>query len=232
MSSQLSPRPNLTTLPRSEASIFFTPPSVAFLKGTWHVTHSTLPMWKSYRNVHITYTPLPSTTNPTDGTTDVADIRLDDLVSYNSLNSDKVKTVHGVDTPGEGGAWDWRGKGWLVIASSHWEVLCHGTEKPDSSIQAETRAQEAGEGAVADVAVPAATQGEGNQWVVTYFTKSLFTPAGIDIYSRCAEGLKDQTVKDILEMLNGLEAPEMKKLAEEMFEVKRDHCWLDSCKHS
>jgi hypothetical protein len=28
--------------------------------------------------------------------------------------------------PGAPGAWDWRRRGWLVIASSHWEYLSFG----------------------------------------------------------------------------------------------------------
>lgn len=97
-------------------------PSLSFLQGTWHVTHSTLPMWKSKRNVQITYTALPPSTP--DATPDQTD-RLDDVVSYQGLDSDKLHTVHGVDKASGGvgvtDVWDWRGKGWLMIASSHWE---------------------------------------------------------------------------------------------------------------
>ncbi|ODQ72270.1 hypothetical protein LIPSTDRAFT_35530, partial [Lipomyces starkeyi NRRL Y-11557] len=203
---QLRPPSSLASIHNSKSPIIYTPPSITFLQGTWHVTHSTLPMWKSNRNVHITYTPLLSSSDPIhDGSPSAAgaaDIQLDDMVSYNSLNGDKVKTVHGIDTPLADGGWHWRGKGWLVIASSHWEVLGYGTEKPGG---------------------PASLHNNGNQWIVTYFTKSLFTPAGIDIYSRSAEGLRDETVNDIREMLKEMEGPEMSKLAGEMFEVKRDH---------
>ncbi|KAK9427630.1 hypothetical protein V1505DRAFT_350706 [Lipomyces doorenjongii] len=225
MSIQLRPPSSVASIHNSKSPIVYTPPSVTFLQGTWHVTHSTLPMWKSNRNVHITYTPLLSSSNPIpDGShsaADAADIQLDDLVSYNSLNGDKVKTIHGIDTPVAEGAWHWRGTGWLAIASSHWEILGYGTEKPDGPAPLHNDAIEAGAQMVVE---------DGNQWIVTYFTKSLFTPAGIDIYSRSAEGLRDETVSDIREMLKGLEGPEMMKLAGEMFEVKRDHCWLEACK--
>lgn len=33
------------------------------------------------------------------------------------------KSIKGVDTPDGDGAWNWRGKGSLRIATSHWEVL-------------------------------------------------------------------------------------------------------------
>ncbi|KAL8690800.1 MAG: hypothetical protein Q9218_003849 [Villophora microphyllina] len=125
-------------------------------------------MWKSKRNVSIRYTPLP----PSSSSELIP--RLDDLVSYQTLNSDKVKTVEGIDTPSSsssGGEWDWRGKGWLKIASSHWEVLGWGDSE------------------------------DGNQWVVTYFAKTLFTPAGVDVYSRRKEGLSEGSVEAVIREL-------------------------------
>ncbi|KAJ5294769.1 hypothetical protein N7508_009590 [Penicillium antarcticum] len=120
--------------------------------------------------------------------------KIDDLVEYQAVNSPKIKSVHGIDTPtpGDPGAWDWRGKGWLVIASSHWEVL--------------------GFGRVDD----------GNEWVVTYFAKTLFTPAGIDVYSRRGEGLGDEVVDGILGALGGLGIGEIDRLVRGVFEVPRD----------
>ncbi|KAF1988821.1 hypothetical protein K402DRAFT_327951 [Aulographum hederae CBS 113979] len=165
-----------------------TPPSLDFVKGTWHVTHSTLPMWKSKHNVRISYTaldPPPGTTTP----------RLDDLVEYTTSPSpsSKSKSVAGIDTPAkgeeDGWAYDWRGKGWLKIASSHWEVLGYG--------------EEAG----------------GNTWMVTYFAKTLFTPAGIDVYSREASGLKEESVGEIKQALAQLGNAEFKTLAESLFVV-------------
>ena len=105
-------------------------PSVEWLTGTWTVTHSTLSMWRSARNVRISYKPLPP---KADGRP-----RIDDLVEYEPTDKTAVrKTVQGVDTQaaagggtGETGAggWDWRGKGWLFFVGSHWEVLGWGEE--------------------------------------------------------------------------------------------------------
>jgi hypothetical protein len=164
----------------------FVPPSLEWLSGTWHVTHSTLPMWKSKKNVRITYSPLPAATSGV--------YRLDDLVTYQALNSDKVKTVHGVDTASakDSRAWDWRGKGLLAIASSHWEILGYG---------------EIG----------------GERWVVTYFAKTLFTPAGIDVYSWSENGLSEELVAGITSALNALQDRVMKMLVQEISEIKRDH---------
>lgn len=107
--------------------------------------------------------------------------------------------MHGVDTPSRSnpGAWDWRGKGWLVIASSHWEILGFGTET--------------------------GTEGEeGNAWVATYFAKTLFTPAGIDVYSRQKKGVKREALEGILAALRGLGAEEIGGLVDGVFEIPRD----------
>ncbi|RSH87331.1 hypothetical protein EHS25_003240 [Saitozyma podzolica] len=66
-------------------------------------------------------------------------------------------TVRGVEalTPGTNGAtFDWRGRNWLFFVHSHWEVLGYGDDQA------------------------------GLEWAVTFFSKTLFTPAGIDIYVR------------------------------------------------
>ena len=189
MAQSLSFRPPTTSdLPQPA----WTPPTTDWLTGTWHVTHSTLPMWKSKRNVTITYKPLPpSTPSPAaqDGTN-----RLDDLVTYQALSSDKVKTMAGVDTANgtDTGSWEWRGKGMMMLITSHWEILGYG--EVDSE----------------------------HQWAVTYFSKTLFTPAGCDIYSRAKEGLPEAVLSDIKKALAGIEYEPVQKLAEEIFEVKRD----------
>jgi hypothetical protein len=81
-------------------------------------------------------------------------------------------------------AYHWRGKGWLMIASSKWEILGYGDE-----------------------------QG-------TYFAKTLFTPAGVDFYSRNGS-LKPETVEEIKSALARLDG-DVKTLAETVFEVKMD----------
>lgn len=174
-------------------------PSIPWLTETWHVTHSTLPMWKGKRNVRIQYTPLdPSSPSIPKDQTD----RIDDLVSYQSLDGDKVSTVKGLDkAAGSGnsrGEWDWRGKGWLKIAGSHWEVLSWGEE-----------------------------QDTGNKWVVTMFAKTLFTPAGIDVYSKDGSGVKDDTLQDIKSALSSLQDESIQQMASTLFEIKRDDSRTD-----
>ena len=78
-----------------------------------------------------------------------------------------------------------------MIASSHWEVLGWGDLDG------------------------------GDQWAVTYFAKTMFTPAGIDVYSRRKEGVSAPVVEEVKEALAGIGDEGLKKLAGEMFEVKR-----------
>lgn len=160
--------------------------------------------------MRITYTRIPGT-NP---------VHLDDEVSYQALSSTKLKTIHGVDKPfdipattvdgaekANGAAeaqapaeepaslgYNWRGKGFLVVASSKWEVLGYGDED-----------LEVGE----------------NQWVVTYFAKTMFTPAGVDFYSRKGQ-LKPDTVERLKAALAGL-GGEIGALATQVFAVGMDH---------
>ncbi|KAF2469318.1 uncharacterized protein BDR25DRAFT_304455 [Lindgomyces ingoldianus] len=175
-------------------------PPISWIEGSWNVTHSSLPMWKKSRNVVIKYARIPGT----------LPALLDDEVSYQSLSSTKRKTVCGVDKPfnptgapsptlengnGEGEdaaslGYNWRGKGWLMIASSKWEFLGYGEEEG------------------------------GNKWAVTYFAKTMFTPAGVDFYSE-EGGLKEETVDGIkvaLEALGG----DVAALAKQLFVVKMD----------
>ena len=171
-------------------------------------------MWKSKRNVSITYTALPSSTPATIKDTakehsSNGKLKLDDLVQYQPLNSDSWKKVEGIDTQAgdSTGEWNWRGKGWLIIAGSHWEVLGWGRGFAD---------QQSGD-----------ARGEGDdeehnkgQWAVTYFAKTLFTPAGIDVYARDPAGLGEELVEEIKEALTRSEDEGVKKLAGGLFEVK------------
>lgn len=197
-----------STFPSSPQTI--PAPPLAWIEGSWNVTHSTLPMWKKSRNVRITYKQIPDTTP----------VQLDDEVSYQALTSTKLKTVNGVDKPfeipavaaesagtdkavdGTTGAspepvaslgYNWRGKGLLMIASSKWEILGYGDED-----------LEVGE----------------NQWVATYFAKTMFTPAGVDFYSRKGQ-LKPDTVERLKAALVGL-GGEVAALATQVFAVALD----------
>ena len=167
----------------------FKPPPMEFLKGHWKITHSSLPLWKDKKNVTIDYTPLAPSSSGV--------VCIDDWTKYMTMSSSAVKSVHGVDTPSPNnpGAFDWRGKGWLKIASSHWELL--------------------GWGAVEEL-------GDRGVWMVSYFQKTLFTPAGIDIYSRSERGLDEGLLKEVKATLGRLEAEDVSKLVKSMFKITSD----------
>ncbi|EAL23603.1 hypothetical protein CNBA2500 [Cryptococcus deneoformans B-3501A] len=142
----------------------------SWFMGKWGVVWSTLPMWKDKKDVTITYTPVAKRC-------EAKIVEFEDLVEYktkSSTNGGKTNTsksqdeepgrcandiaVKGIDTlsPGSNGAtFDWKGKGLLFFVHSHWEVLGYGKDVE-----------------------------QGLEWAVTYFSRTLFTPAGIDIYVR------------------------------------------------
>lgn len=103
--------------------------------------------------------------------------------------------LHGPGTPPT--RFKWRGKGWLKIASSRWQILgCSSnlTSTPESSGSLDV------------------------SWVVTYFEKTIFTSAGLDIYSRSAEGLPAAVVDEIIAQVKAL-GGDIGKLADTFFEV-------------
>lgn len=67
--------------------------------------------------------------------------------------------------------------------------------------------------------------GHGDQdggWVVTYFEKTLFTPAGIDIYARRKGGLSDELIQRIRGEIKKIDDPGFQKQADQMFEIKHE----------
>ena len=56
--------------------------------------------------------------------------KIEDLVEYQELGEDKLKSVKGVNNAdGDGSGWNWRGSGIIKIASSRWEILRWGGAK-------------------------------------------------------------------------------------------------------
>ena len=179
--------PTVFSSSSSSESTTFNPPALDWLAGSWRVTYSSLPLWKDKRNVIISYEILPPSSTSEQP-------RIRDTTAYQGLKAtDKQKTITGINNLADPGAYDWRGTGWLKIATSHWEVLGFGDVEGD----------------------------EGNKWLVTYFAKTLFTPAGIDIYSLKKE-ISAEALEGIKKALAGLEHEEMKKLVGNLFEVKHD----------
>ncbi|KAM7204812.1 hypothetical protein V8F33_001401 [Rhypophila sp. PSN 637] len=191
----------------------FTHPPLEWLHRTWAVTHSTLSMWRSARNVRITYKPIPSTSNG-------GPARIDDLVEYESCSAPTpgdpkfpargiVKAIGGVDTAastddGDTSSWNWRGRGLLWLIGSHWEILGWGERDIPGS------------------------EGEKERWVVTWFEATLFTKEGVDIYSDRREGGSPELVEEILGELKGLKgAEELVGICEDMKAVEISLPWAE-----
>lgn len=108
---------------KGESSKKPTTPDADFFYRSWSVGHSTLSMWKSAKNVRITYKPIE------EGKT------FDDLVEYEK--GAKLKNVKGIDTAKGPGDFLWRGKGLLKPITSKWEVLGWGLGQQLASGDAE-----------------------------------------------------------------------------------------------
>ncbi|KAH9855181.1 hypothetical protein C2E23DRAFT_724647 [Lenzites betulinus] len=167
--------------------------------GTWHVTYSTLPLWKDKKDVTITYALKPGG----------KEVQFDDTVEYRAHGADATSApsrITGVDTlvtsptsPAAAGTppaptrYKWRGKGWLAVATSRWAVLgCSADPSPANA----------------------------HAWAVTYFAKTLFTPAGLDVYARTPRGLPAELVREIVARAAAL-GGEAGALAGGFFEVER-----------
>ena len=58
--------------------------------------------------------------------------------------------------------------------------------------------------------------------MVSYFMKTLFTPAGIDILARSKEGLSGETVSHIKQALREVADRDVRELAGVLFEVTQE----------
>lgn len=111
---------------------------------------------------------------------------MEDLVEYQELGKDKLKSVKGVssadgDADGDGSGWNWRGSSIIKIASSRWEILGWGGAEEEEEVNEEV------------------------EWVVTFFFKTAFTPVGMNVYCRNAEGIPPQLARRIREQLLEME---------------------------
>lgn len=168
---------------KSKTTSKFVSPSLEWLEGTWAVTHSTLPMWRKAKNVRITYKIIP----PSDPSKPTL---LDDEVCSEPTQRTLMpqpKSIKGIDTPDGEASWNWRGKGWLKVASSHWEILGWGARSA-TTVEGESIKE---------------------RWVVTWFAPSLFTPAGVDLYSSRTAGMTESTYSHIMTALENIGVPEL-----------------------
>ncbi|KAH6669842.1 hypothetical protein B0J14DRAFT_597311 [Halenospora varia] len=155
------------------------------LSGTWFIMKTSIPFWKDKRNASITLT--KSTTGKTPNA-------LDNLTTYHLLPDPSQKKIRGADTATKGldNVYDWRGHGWLKIASSRWEVL--GSEQA----------------------------GNDDGWLVVYTHGSMFTTGGLIVYSRRSTGLSQDVGKSIEDALRELGSGALSAEVTNCFEVPRN----------
>jgi len=160
-------------------------PAIDEIAGSWFLTRTSVPFWKDKRNVVVTFTKVESNNHFA---------TLDNITTYQTLSSDKVKTVHGIDTPaqGEPAFYDWRGCGWLRIASSRWEIVGYGVTDDDGA------------------------------WLLVYSHAFIFTSSGLILYSRKKNGLLEDVWASIQAALGELQVEAITDLAGNMFQVKSD----------
>lgn len=171
-------------------------------------------IWKDKRNITITYTPGPATHTPSHAkleTTQGTD-RLDDVVEYQNATGDKIKEVRGRNVAGAD----------------------YADENATSAATAAATAEEAdgsgwdwrGKGIIAAAystwSIIGWGEEGGNKWMVTYFRKTVFTPAAVQMYSWNEGGLDEVLVEKLKRCLNDNGSAEVRKLGAALYRVMND----------
>ncbi|RAK89889.1 hypothetical protein BO79DRAFT_244778 [Aspergillus costaricaensis CBS 115574] len=165
------------------------PPSTTTnILGTWYITRSSSPFWSDKRNPTITLT-ADTTTNTPPGTLPLSALSqatttspapiLTNKTSYQTLSSSSVKITTGTDRAISAG-------------------------KEHGPIQMEWR----GSGWLRMVSAQWEILGWGgadnDEWLLVFTNKSMFTPAGISLYSRRKTGVDELVWAGIEVELRGL----------------------------
>lgn len=102
-------------------------PTTDQILGTWHIIRTSVPFWIDKRNPSVTFSApsISKTTSTSTSPSNSSPSHLNNSTTYQALSSSNFKTVKGTDTPipNQQGIYEWRGTGWLKIASSKWEIL-------------------------------------------------------------------------------------------------------------
>ncbi|TFY77567.1 hypothetical protein EWM64_g6447 [Hericium alpestre] len=196
--------------PDAPASEFRPSFSLGELMGTWYAAVDLIELSReglfgaAYR--HVVYSTLPFWKNKKDVT-----------ITYDPVSDSgpEPRSIKGIDTllddPTATDAsptrYKWRGSGLLKISTSKWQVLAFGRWSPPPSASSDQPANEP----------------HVYEYAVTYFQPTIFTPAGLDIYSRTAEGLPDELVGEIIDEIRQVgesgTGAAVQKLAASVFEL-------------
>lgn len=132
-----------------------------------------------------------------------------------------VRGRNKIDPKGVNGAtYLWRGYNFLKPFTSHWQIVAHN----DRFTQSTSEATAAVDNHEQDDTPTTQSNGTNTEpiWLVTYFTATMFTEAGIDLYVRGT--LSDEAYNEIVEALKNFKgdtpaAKELRELATKMFKV-------------
>lgn len=104
----------------------------------------------------------------------------------------ELKQVRGTDTVGKDGSYVWRGKGFGLLKTGTWEVLgWGGGGKSKADVNSFAGAQ------------PGDTTAD--QWIITYFGRTMFSAPGISICSRRKSGLSEKMLRRLIEGLQRID---------------------------
>lgn len=170
------------------------------LLKTWYIISSTLPLWITKKNITITYSLLKNHQSfPI----------LNDLVEYhpklNCKADKKKKTIKGIDKPIiKNGLqeWRWHGNGWLKVFKSNWKILSYGRDLHSTSTNHKNEVR--------------------IEWMIIYFSKTLFTPNGIDLYCNQSIGFSDALKQKLITELRKSEDEEISRLSDQLFDIHHD----------
>jgi len=169
-------------------------------------------IWKDKRNITITYTPGPSTHTPSHAkleTTQGTD-RLDDVVEYQSASSTKIKEVRGRNVAGA----DYADENTSTNTTTP-------TEEADGSGW-DWRGKGIIAAAYSTWSIIGWGEAGGNKWMVTYFRKTVFTPAAVQMYSWDEGGLSEALVARLKGCLEENGSAEVRKLGAALYRVSND----------
>lgn len=131
-----------------------------------------------------------------------------------------VRGKNKIDPKGINGAtYLWRGYNFLKPFTSHWQIVAHNDQFTQSATDASNAVENGNQ-----TDEPTAANGADKEpiWLVTYFTATMFTEAGIDLYVRGT--LSDEAYDEIVNALKDFQgdtpaAKELRDLAAKMFKV-------------
>ncbi|KZS98418.1 hypothetical protein SISNIDRAFT_481162 [Sistotremastrum niveocremeum HHB9708] len=167
------------------------------------LTNAEFPIDKFMRKWHVIQSTLPMWKNKQDVTITYSPIeqsagprRFLDIINYTSAKTGHSSEIKGVDT--------------LNLDSK--------VDDPDSPSCIAARYKWRGSGLLFIASSKWQILGYGEDWAVTYFEKTLFTPAGLDIYASSPNGLSETLLNDIISKLKEV-GDKVGQLAEQLFPV-------------